>query len=161
VSDNTAAKLLLGVIGGPAGLTAYARSLGDRVTRLDRIEPALNDVAPGDPRDTTSPAAMLSNLETLLLGRALSTASREQLTAWMVANKTGDRRLRAGAPAGGRVGDKTGSCERGTVNDIGIIWPPQRQPILVAAFLTGTSRETAASEAVLADVAHLVSSKDR
>jgi beta-lactamase class A len=156
VSDNTAANLLLATLGGPAGLTAYARSLGDRVTRLDRIEPALNEAAPDDPRDTTTPSGMLGNLKSLLVGTALSRASRERLIAWLVATKTGDRRLRAGVPAGWRVGDKTGSGEHGTTNDVGIVWPPGRAPILIAAYLTNTSHDVAAREAVLANIARAV-----
>ena len=100
-SDNTAGNLLLANLGGPAGLTAYARSLGDTVTRLDRIEPELNEALPGDPRDTTTPAAMLANLHTLALANALSAKSRDQLVQWLVGNKTGDTRLRAGLPADG------------------------------------------------------------
>jgi beta-lactamase class A len=156
VSDNTAANLLLATLGGPAGLTAYARSLGDHVTRLDRIEPALNEAVPGDPRDTTTPSAMLGDLKALLVGTALARASRERLIAWLVATKTGDRRLRAGVPAGWRVGDKTGSGEHGTTNDVGIIWPPGGGAVLVAAYLTETSRDTPACEAVLAGVGRML-----
>jgi Beta-lactamase enzyme family len=122
--NNTAGNLLLATLGGPEGVTSYARSLGDTVTRLDRIEPELNEAAPGDPRDTTSPAAMLSDIHALVLGDALSAGSREQLTGWLVGNKTGDTRLRAGRPKDWRVGDKTGAGERGMTNDVGIAWPP-------------------------------------
>ena len=108
ISDNTAGNLLLANLGGPAGLTAFARSLGDQTTRLDRIEPELNEALPGDPRDTTSPAAMLENIRLFVLGNALSPASRRQLTVWLLGNKTGGTRLRARLPDGWRVGDKTG-----------------------------------------------------
>jgi beta-lactamase class A len=91
-SDNTAANLLLGSMGGPPGITGFARSLGDAVTRLDRVDTALNEALPGDPRDTTSPAAMVANMRGLLVGNKLSPASREQLIEWLVANKTGDVR---------------------------------------------------------------------
>ena len=121
LSDNTAGNLLLDSFGGPAELTGYARSLGDSVTRLDRREPDLNEAKPGDPRDTTSPAAMIEVLRKTVLGTALSTSSREQLTAWLVANQTGDRRLRAGVPKGWRVGDKTGSGANNATNDIAVI----------------------------------------
>ena len=150
VSDNTAANMLLTVLAGPAGLTAYARSLGDAVTRLDRIEPQLNEAIPGDPRDTTSPAAMLSDLQELIFGGALSAAGKDQLGRWLLANKTGDARLRASLPSGWRVGDKTGSGERGTTNDVGIIFPPGRMPILIAVYLTETSLADAERNAILA-----------
>jgi len=156
VSDNTAGNLILASLGGPQGLTAYARSLGDTVTRLDRIEPALNEAVPGDPRDTTTPAAMLSNLHALALGSVLSPKSRDQLTAWLVGNKTGDTRLRADLPNGWRVGDKTGSGERGTTNDVGLVWPPRRAPIIVAIYLTETAATSERRNATLAAVGRSV-----
>jgi beta-lactamase class A len=158
VSDNTAGNLLLAAIGGPAGLTAYMRSLGDAVTRLDRIEPELNEALPDDPRDTTSPVAMLTNLQTLVLGNVLSAASKERLTGWLIGNKTGDTRLRAGLPKDWRVGDKTGSGERGTTNDVGIVWPPRRAPVLIAIYLTGTPAAAEQRNATLAAVGRAVAS---
>ena len=155
LSDNTAGNLLLDSFGGPAGLTGWLRGLGDAVTRLDRRETALNEARPGDPRDTTTPEAMLGLLQALLLGPALSESSRARLTAWLVGCRTGDRRLRAGVPAGWKVGDKTGSGENGTANDIGILWPPGRPPILVAAYSTGSSAPEEARSAVLAEVGRL------
>ena len=158
VSDNTAGNLLLDSLGGPAGLTAYARSLGDTVTRLDRIEPDLNEAAPGDPRDTTSPAAMLANVRSLVLGTVLSPNSRDRLTGWLLGNKTGDTRLRAGLPSGWRVGDKTGTGENGTTNDVGIVWPPQRAPVIVSIYLTGTPATAERRNATLAAVGRVVAS---
>ena len=158
VSDNTAGNLLLASLGGPAGLTAYARSLGDTVTRLDRIEPELNEALPGDPRDTTTPAAMLANLHRLALADTLSAKSRDQLVQWLVGNKTGDTRLRAGLPAGWRVGDKTGAGENGTTNDVGVIWPPGRAPVIVSIYLTGTSATSERRNATLATVGRAVTS---
>jgi beta-lactamase class A len=156
LSDNTAANLLLASIDGPASVTRFARSLGDTVTRLDRIEMTLNEALPGDPRDTTAPAAMVANMQKLLLGNKLSAGSREQLTGWMIANKTGDERLRAGITGGWRVGDKTGSNGENTTNDIAIIWPPRQAPVLVAAYLTACAGPEAKRNAVLAQVGRLV-----
>jgi len=155
LSDNTAANMLLATAGGPAALTAYLRQLGDSHTRLDRNEPDLNTARPDDPRDTTTPAAMLGSMRKLVLGDALLPASRKQLTQWLVENKTGDSRLRAGVPAGWRVGDKTGSGAYGTNNDIGVIWPPGRDPVLVTAYLTGTKEPMATRERTLAEVGKL------
>jgi beta-lactamase class A len=159
LSDNTAGNLLLAAIGGPDGLTQYARALGDMVTRLDRIETDLNEARPGDVRDTTSPAAMLGNLKKLLVGEALSSASRQRLTNWMIANKTGDTRLRAGVPDGWRVGDKTGAGGNGSNNDIAIVWPPGGKPILIAAYLTECARSVDERNAALADVARALTSR--
>ena len=156
LSDNTAGNLLLANIGGPAGLTAFARGLGDNATRLDRTEPTLNEALPGDPRDTTSPNAMATTLSKLVLGTALSPASRAQLATWMVATKTGNDRLRAGLPESWRVGDKTGTGERGTANDIAVIWPTGRAPMVMTVYLTGASGTAATKNAVIADVARAV-----
>jgi beta-lactamase class A len=156
VSDNTAANLLLASFGGPGELTAYARSLGDEVTRLDRIETEVNEATPGDPRDTTSPAAMLEDMRRLVLGDALSEAGRAQLTAWLVANKTGDKRLRAGLPKDWRVGDKTGAGNNGATNDVAVMWPPERPPILVSAYHAEAPGSRDAHNAVLAEVGRIV-----
>jgi beta-lactamase class A len=155
-SDNTAGNLLLASFGGPPALTAYARSLGDSVTRLDRIEPELNDVLPGDPRDTTTPAAMLENLRQIVLGDALSGPSRERMIGWLLANTTGDARLRAGLPADWRVGDKTGSSMNGVSNDIAVAWPPGRQPLVVVAYLAESPVSFEERDGVLAEVGRIV-----
>ncbi|CAB3669329.1 class A beta-lactamase [Trinickia soli] len=156
MSDNTAANLLLDTVGGSAGFTAFMRRLGDTVTRLDRNEPSLNEAIPGDPRDTTTPIAMLNDLREVLLGDALTAASRARLLAWGVGNRTGDTRLRAGVPGNWRVADKTGTGERGTTNDVGLLWPQERQPIVVTVYLTQSPAPVRAREAALADVARAI-----
>ena len=156
LSDNTAGNLMLASFGGPAGLTAYARSLGDRMTRLDRIETELNEAKPGDPRDTTTPVAMLGTMQRLLIEDALSASSRDRLIGWLLASKTGARRLRAGLPADWRVGDKTGSGNNGTANDVAIALPPGRAPILIAAYYTESTIPDDARNTVIADAARLV-----
>jgi beta-lactamase class A len=156
-SDNTAANLLLATIGGPSGITRFARTLGDRITRLDRTETTLNEALPGDPRDTTSPAAMVETWRKVLLGTALSQASRALLTEWLIANKTGDMRLRAGLKAGWRVGDKTGANGENTTNDVAVIWPVAGgAPVLVAAYLTMCPGPETKRNAVLAEVGRFV-----
>jgi beta-lactamase class A len=143
LSDNTAANLLLGLVGGPAGVTGRLRALGDFTTRLDRTEPTLNTNLPGDPRDTTTPIAYARTLRRLLLGDALSSGSRRRLTGWMIDCRTGLQRIRAGLPPDWTVGDKTGSGERGAINDVAIAWPPGRAPIMITAYLGGSTRSTA------------------
>ncbi len=155
-SDNPAANLLLPAVGGPAGLTAFARELGDDRFRLDRVETALNQATPGDPRDTTTPIAMLGDLDRLLLGAALSPASRARLTDWLVACRTGDQKVRAGLPEGWRCGNKTGGGGHGTNNDVAILWPPGRRPVLVACYLTETTAPLDARDAALAAVGRAI-----
>ena len=158
LSDNTAGNLLLDSFGGPKGLTDYLRSLGDEASRLDRREPDLNEARTGDPRDTTTPVAMADVLRQIVLGGALSPASRQQLTAWLVANKTGDKRLRAGVPQGWRIGENTGTGNNNATNDIGVIWPPGRAPLIVTAYYTESRAALPDREAVLAEVGRLASS---
>lgn len=156
LSDNTAANLLLASFGGPPAVTAFARSIGDGVTRLDRNETTLNEGTPGDPRDTTTPNAMLGNIEKILFGSILKPASRQQLTGWMLANTTGNAKFRAGLPTGWKVADKTGSGDHGSNNDIGVLWAPAGKPILVTSYLTETTISTDACNAVHADVARII-----
>ena len=155
-SDNTAANLVLQAIGGPAGFTQFARSLGDMVTRLDRNEPSLNEATPGDERDTTSPRAMAEDMQKVLLGDALSEASRLKLEAWLIGDKVGDKRLRAGLPSSWRIGDKTGSGERGSTNTIAIIWPPGRTPIIATAYYTESSAPMDARNAIHKEIGGLI-----
>jgi beta-lactamase class A len=155
LSDNTAGNLLLEAQGGPAGLTAWLRGIGDAETRLDRTEPTLNEAAPGDPRDTTTPAAMVRTMRALLLGPALAPASRDRLAAWLVACRTGDARIRAGVPPGWRAGDKTGTGERHATADVAILWPPGRAPVLVAAYYAESPASDADRNAALAAIGRL------
>jgi len=159
LSDNTAANLLLASIGGPRAVTRFAASLGDRHTRLDRNEPSLNTALPGDPRDTTTPDAMAGDLRAVLLGRALTPASRERLTGWMKQTSTGLNRIRAGLPAGWTMADKTGSGARGSTNTIGLVWPPGRPPIAVALYCVGSPKPRTDIEAAHAEVGRLLVSQ--
>ena len=155
-SDNTAANLLLATIGGPEGFTRFARSVGDPVTRLDRIETTLNEARPGDSRDTTSPTAMADDMHKILLGDVLSPTTRSQLTQWMIDNETGRERLRANLPPGWRAADKTGSNGETTSNDIAVLWPPRQAPVIITAYLTECPGPEAKRGAVLAEVGRLV-----
>jgi len=156
-SDNTAGNLLLDAIGGPAGLTSFARALGDRVTRLDRIEPELNNVIPGDERDTTTPAAISADMQQLLIGDVLSAKSRRQLDDWLKGNETGGALIRAGVPKSWSVGDKTGRCANGATNDVAILRPPGRAPIVLAIYSAGSTATSDERSAAIAEVAKVIS----
>lgn len=158
-SDNAAANLLLHRIGGPAGLTAYMRGIGDDQFRLDRFELELNSSLPGDPRDTTTPRAMAESLRRLVLGDALDAAGRAQLTTWLRGNTTGDTRIRAGVPAGWAVGDKTGTSGSGSYGsaiDIGVVWPPGRAPLVLTVFSTRYAASAPALSEPIAAAARIV-----
>ncbi|WP_410045533.1 class A beta-lactamase [Pseudomonas sp. HLMP] len=155
-SDNTAANLLLGVVGGPSKLTAYARSIGDPAFRLDRYEPALNSALPNDPRDTSTPLAMGVTLQRLLLTDGLPAAARLRLQDWLKGNTTGDTRIRAGLPEGWVVGDKTGSGDYGVANDVGIIWPPGQAPWILAIYTRGRDKTSPWRSDVIAEATRVV-----
>lgn len=156
LSDNSAANLLLAASGGPKGLTAFVRKMGDHSTRLDRTEPTLNEAKPGDLRDTTTPVAMLALMNKLLIGGALSEASCALLLGWMAASETGKAKLRAGLPTGWRAADKTGSGQNGSDNDVGLFWPPNAKPLLVTSYLTGSNHTSAELAAIHARIARLI-----
>lgn len=161
-SDNPAANLLLGVLGGPPAVTRFLRDHGDAVTRNDRLEPEMNRFAPGDPRDTTSPAAMAASLQRLVLGDVLAAASRQQLADWLIDNETGDARLRAGLSKAWRVGDKTGSNGKDTTNDIAILWPlAGGAPWVLTSYLQGATVDDAGRNDVLRQVAVLAEQRMR
>jgi len=156
-SDNSAANALMRMLGGPDAVTAFARTVGDATFRLDRWETSLNTAIPGDPRDTSTPAAMTAMLERLALGDALSAPARVQLQDWLRGNTTGARRIRAGLPAGWQVGDKTGSGDYGTANDIAVAWPaPDASPLVIAVYYTQTSPDAKWRDDVIAEAARIV-----
>jgi len=155
-SDNTAGNLLLDAIGGPIGLTNFARTIGDKVTRLDRKEPELNSAIADDERDTTTPAAMLADMLQLLLRNTLSPSSRHQLEQWLQANETGASMIRAGVPTSWIIGDKTGRGANGATNDIAIMRPPGRAPILLVIYSAGSTATANDRAAVLAEAAKIV-----
>jgi beta-lactamase class A len=155
-SDNTCANLLLTHVGGPAALTAFWRKIGDRVTRLDHNEPMLNRSPPGDPHDTTTPAAMAGTLRRFVLGDVLSPASRERFTGWLLGCKTGDNRLRAGLPKDWRIGDKTGNNGKDAAGDIAIAWPKPDTPVLICAYSQGGSPTAPQLETVFTEIGRMV-----
>ncbi|EKM99406.1 class A beta-lactamase [Acidocella sp. MX-AZ02] len=156
VSDNTCADLLLLSVGGPAALTRFWRAEGDEVTRLDHTEPRLNFSPPGDPRDTTTPAAMAGDLQRFLLGDALSPASRARLTGWMLNCQTGGALLRAGLPKGWKVADKTGNNGKDALGDIAVAWPAPDRPIVICAYTQGGQPKPEILPPILAGVGRMV-----
>jgi beta-lactamase class A len=152
LSDNPAANILIREMGGLDAWRAWYRSIGDEVTRVDRWETELNSAIPGDPRDTTTPEQAVRNLSVLLRGERLLPAHLRLLEGWLIASPTGKARIRSGVPAGYRVGDKTGTGEQASTNDIAILWPPSGAPVLTAIYFTGALQASLASrEAVVAE----------
>ncbi|TLG00216.1 class A beta-lactamase [Nocardia cyriacigeorgica] len=156
VSDNTAGNQLLKLLGGPQGFTAFLRSLGDDTSRLDRWETELNTAIPGDERDTTTPAALAADYRALVVGDVLGEPERAQLTAWLVANTTGDTRIRAGLPEDWTVGDKTGSPAYGSALDVAVTWPPGRAPIVIAVLSTKSEQDAEPDNRLVADATRTV-----
>jgi beta-lactamase class A len=151
VSDNTAANVVLAALGGPAGVTAFFRRLGDSTSRLDRTETALNEATPGDPRDTTTPAAVVADLDKILLGDVLKPASRARLTDWMKGDRVAAPLLRAALPPGWTIADKTGAGGHGSRGIVAVIWPPGRAPLVAAVYISETTASMDARNAAIAN----------
>jgi len=157
-SDNTAANLLLEELGGPAGLQRWLRELGDDVTRTDRAEPALNDVAPGDERDTSTPRALATNLQAVLLGDALAVEDRELLSTWPRETTLTQGLVRAGVPGGWVVEDESGAAAYGTRDVVAVVRPPGRDPLVLALLSDrrGAGEDAASDDALLAAATEVV-----
>jgi beta-lactamase class A len=160
-SDNTCANLLLARVGGPPALTAFWRSTGDAVTRLDHNEPMLNRSPPGDPHDTTTPRAMAGTLRRLVLGEVLSSDSRQRLAGWMLNCKTGEDRLRAGLPKAWRIGDKTGNNGKDASGDIAVAWPKPGTPVLICAYTQGGAPTASQVTTAFTDIGRMVGERYR
>ncbi|GAB6898768.1 class A beta-lactamase [Kineosporia succinea] len=155
-SDNTAANLIFEELGGPRALDRALERLGDRTTHVDRIEPNLNEAAPGDIRDTSTPRALATDLRTLVLGRALNPADRSVLADLLRRNTTGDNLIRSAVPSDWTVGDKTGGGRYGTRNDIAVLWPPHGDPIVMAVLSTRPAEDATYDDALIARAAAVV-----
>lgn len=155
-SDNCAVTALMKMLGGPAAINRFARSIGDKTFRLDRWELALNSAIPGDPRDTTTPAAMAATLQRLVFDDVLAAPQRAMYIDWLKGNTTGSATIRAGVPKDWVVGDKTGSGGYGTTNDIGVIWPPSAAPIVLAVYFTQKQPKAEARRDVIAAATRIV-----
>ncbi|WP_413541632.1 class A beta-lactamase Bla1 [Bacillus cereus] len=155
-SDNTAGNILFHKIGGPKGYEKALRQMGDRVTMADRFETELNEAIPGDIRDTSTAKAIATNLKAFTVGNALPADKRKILTDWMRGNTTGDKLIRAGVPTDWEVGDKSGAGSYGTRNDIAIVWPPNRAPIIIAILSSKDEKEATYDNKLIADAAEVV-----
>lgn len=150
-SDNTAANLLVARLGGPDAVEQWMRGIGDRITNVDRIEPELNEAIPGDPRDTTTPAQFATDLRSVLLGKTLETADRTLLRNTMLSNTTGDGTVRAGVDPAWPVADKTGTGEYGVRDDIAVVYPAGRSPIVVVVLTRKNTPDATPDNALLAE----------
>ncbi|MET7707462.1 class A beta-lactamase [Micromonospora sp. NPDC005413] len=155
-SDNTAGNLLLKHLGGPQGFEKELREVGDTVTDAARYETALNEAKPGDRRDTSTARALADDLRAYTVGDALEPADRDLLCGWLRGNTTGGALIRAGVPAGWVVGDKTGTGGYGTRNDIAVIWPPDRAPIVLAVLSSRGEKDASHDDALIAQAARVV-----
>ncbi|WP_219863097.1 class A beta-lactamase [Vreelandella piezotolerans] len=155
-SDNTAANLVLQALGGPEAVTAFARSMDDPITRLDRYETELNEATPGDERDTTTPNAMLATLEKLVLGDVLADDSRQQLEAWMKGNAVADGLFRAAMPFDWVIADRTGAGGYGSRSITAIIWPPEQPPTVAVFYITDTEASFEERNAAIASLGEVV-----
>lgn len=155
-SDNTAANLLLERVGGPKGLQRELRKIDDDTTDVSRNEPALNEAAPGDKRDTSTPRALGADLRRLVLGDVLPEPRRRKMADLLIGNTTGDPYIRAGVPSGWKVGDKTGSGGYGTRNDIAVVWPTGGSPLVIAIQSDRGVPDAPSADALIAEATEVV-----
>lgn len=155
-SDNAAANLLMKLLGGPKAVTWFARTIRDKKFNLVRWETALNTAIPGDPRDTTTPLSMTNSLKAIVLGNILAPQNKHLIKSWLLENATGAKRMRSGTPRGWLVGDKTGTGDYGTTNDIGVVWPPTCNPIIISLYFTQYKKNAAPDEKILAKATQFV-----
>lgn len=156
-SDNTATNLMVALLGGPSAITDFARSTGDDRIWMVRWETELNSALPGDPRDTTSPRGMGTGFSNMLTGNVFDEPHRALLYEWMSTIATGDKRIRAGLPPGWTVADKTGTGDYGSANDVGVVFGPNGERLVLAVMTRTRSDDPKASpaEALIAETTAL------
>ncbi|WP_049825404.1 class A beta-lactamase [Paenibacillus polymyxa] len=152
-SDNTAGNLLLKALGGPEGFEKAMRDNGDTVVMANRYETELNEAIPGDHRDTSTPNALANSLKVLTIDDSMPNDKQELLIGWLKENTTGDELIRAAVPEGWVVGDKTGAGSYGTRNDVAVVWPPDRDPIIIAVMSSRDTEDAEYNNALIAEAA--------
>lgn len=155
-SDNTAGNLLLEALGGPEGFEQALRQIGDNVTQSDRFETDLNAFIPGDTQDTTTSKALATSLQAFAVSDLLSDNKRKLFNDWLQGNATGDTLIRAGAPEDWIVGDKSGAGSYGTRNDIAVVWPPNRKPIVIAIMSRHDTEDAKYDDELIAEAARII-----
>ena len=156
MSDNTAANVVLTGVGGPNGLTEFLRSIGDRETRLDHIEPDLNHARPSDVRDTTTPNTMVKTLNELVYGNVLSEASKAQLKTWLKDNKVSDGMIRSILPDGWKIADRSGAGAYGSRAITAIVWSETRAPLIISISLTESELTIPERDTVINEIGELI-----
>ncbi|ASU85137.1 class A beta-lactamase [Nocardiopsis gilva YIM 90087] len=154
-SDNTAANLLFRELGGPKGLGEALKEMGDETTHVDRVETELNEAAPGDIRDTSTPEAMATTLRKFTLGDTLPADKREILTDMLKGNTTGDNLIRAGVPDDWTIGDRTGGGGYGTRNAIAVAWRPNGDPVVFAIMSSRDDKDAEWNDKLVAEATEI------
>jgi beta-lactamase class A len=137
-SDNYATDLLIRNLGGPKTVQQWISWHGLTGISVDRnIAQLLRDRRDlKDPRDSSTPLAMVELLKKIETGDVLKPQSRSFLATMMARCITGSNRMRALLPAGTRVEHKTGTLS-GLTDDVGFITLPDGRRIAVAIFARG------------------------
>ena len=154
-------KSLLADAYGLSGFMSFQRFKEYVNTSTAESQKAAVETFLADPRDTSTPDAMVSLLERIYHRELLKEESTELLLDIMQRCQTGESRLRSMLPPGTVVSNKTGTLRRITVNDVGIITLPDDAGHLVLSVLTkslgkGDFVKVAECQHVIAHVARAV-----
>jgi beta-lactamase class A len=156
-SDNAASDVLLRIIGGPAVVQGYVRSLGITGFQLQDGEQGLHRDPTAQYRNWIEPAAAVQLLERLITNPPLSSEANDFLLQTLAASTTGPNRLRAGLPTGTVLAHKTGTSgehdgKAEATNDIGLITLPDGRRLAVAVFVTDARASEATRDSVIARI---------
>jgi beta-lactamase class A len=158
-SDNTAANIVISLVGGPQELTNFMRSINDNITRSDRYEPDLTINPENDLRDTTTPNAMSNSIRKLLTGNILSEKSKKQLTEWMMGNKVSDALLRAELPKGWFIADRSGASDYGIRGITSMVWSEKQSPLFISVYIRKINTSLEERSEKIAEIGKVIFSK--
>ncbi|HTC62523.1 MAG TPA: class A beta-lactamase [Candidatus Saccharimonadales bacterium] len=156
-SDNVASDTLQRIVGGPAVVQDYVRSLGITGFQLQDGERGLNRDPTAQYRNWIEPAAAVQLLERLTTNSSLSSEANDFLVRTLTASNTGPNRLRAGLPKGTVLAHKTGTSgehngKAEATNDIGLITLPDGRRLAVAVFVTDARASESTRDSVIARI---------
>lgn len=154
-SDNTANNKIINEIGGIEGFNNELKTLGDYISKPQRLEPDLNDYDPTKIADTTTPRAAATTLHKLLASKQMDKDNQALLKQVMIENETGDSLIKAGVPKEYTVGDKSGQAlTYGTRNDLAFIYTDKhRKPIILAVYTKQDQKNAKPDDKIIAAAA--------
>ncbi len=162
LSDNNAADLLIGYIGGTPVLQHYLNKLGisDMIVRV--TEEQMHQHPESPLLNTTRPSTAVQLLDRFISKKLLSDPYQSFLERILTETATGTDKLKGLLPPGTAIGHKTGSSDRNDKgikladNDMGFVMLPDGKRYTIAVFIKNSGESDKINADIIARISKVV-----